>query len=63
MLACNIGKTDKIIRIIFGIVILALGYFFNTWLGLIGLLPILTAIIGRCGLYYPLKIDTTKKDK
>lgn len=63
MLACNVGKTDKIIRIIIGIVILALGYFFNTWLGLIGLLPILAAIFGRCILYYPLKIDTTKKDK
>jgi hypothetical protein len=61
MLACNIGKTDKIIRVIIGIVILAVGYYFKSWFGLIGIIPILTAVFGRCGLYYPFKIDTTKK--
>jgi hypothetical protein len=61
MLACNIGKSDKIIRVIIGIVILGAGYFFKSWFGLIGILPIMTAVFGRCGLYYPFKIDTTKK--
>ena len=61
MLACNVGKTDKIIRVIIGIVILAAGYYFKSWFGLIGIIPILTAIFGRCGFYYPFKIDTTKK--
>ncbi len=61
MLACNVGKTDKIIRLIIGIVIIGLGYFFHSWLGIIGIVPILTAVFGRCGLYYPLKINTTTK--
>jgi hypothetical protein len=61
MLACNVGKTDKIIRVIIGIVILGLGYVFHSWLGLIGIVPILTAVFGRCGLYYPFKISTTSK--
>jgi hypothetical protein len=61
MLACNVGKTDKIIRVIIGVVILGLGYAFHSWLGLIGIVPILTAVFGRCGLYYPFKINTVTK--
>jgi hypothetical protein len=61
MLACNVGKTDKIIRVIIGVVILGLGYYFHSWLGIIGIVPILTAVFGRCGLYYPFKINTTKE--
>jgi hypothetical protein len=56
MLACNVGKTDKIIRVIIGVVILGLGYAFHSWLGIIGIVPILTAVFGRCGLYYPQRI-------
>jgi hypothetical protein len=61
VLACNVGKTDKIIRTIIGLVILGLGYAFHNWLGLIGIVPILTAVFGRCGLYYPFKINTVKE--
>jgi Protein of unknown function (DUF2892) len=63
MLACNVGKTDKIIRVIIGVAILGLGYAFHSWLGIIGVVPILTAVFGRCGLYYPFKIDTTSKSE
>lgn len=63
MLACNVGKTDKIIRVIIGVVILGAGYYMGSWLALIGIVPILTAVFGRCGLYYPLKINTAKKDE
>jgi hypothetical protein len=62
MLACNVGKTDKIIRILVGVGILAAGFFSHSWFGLIGILPILTAVFGRCGLYYPFKINTIKKE-
>ncbi len=55
----NIGKTDKIIRIIVGVAIIAYGVMTNSWLGLIGLIPLATALIGWCPLYCPLKIDTT----
>ncbi|MBP7496070.1 MAG: DUF2892 domain-containing protein [Bacteroidales bacterium] len=60
---CNIGKTDKIIRWIIGIVIIALGLYFRSWWGLIGLIPILTAIFGFCGLYTLLKINTICEKK
>jgi hypothetical protein len=66
----NIGKVDKIIRIIVGVVIIIFGVVNSSWLGLIGLIPLVTAIIGWCPLYCPLKISTicdkdscSKKDK
>jgi len=62
MISCNVGKTDKIIRVIIGIVILGAGFVFHSWFGLIGIIPILTAVFGRCGLYTLLNIDTSKKD-
>ncbi len=60
----NIGSTDKILRIIVGIILLSL-YFFGpqTAWGLLGLIPILTALVGVCPAYIPLKINTIKKEK
>ena len=58
----NIGSIDKIVRIVVGILIGAAGFYFKTWLGLIGIVPILTALINWCPLYTPLKIYTKKKD-
>ncbi len=57
----NIGSVDKIIRIVLGIVILAYGYVEQSWWGLIGLVPLLTAFMGFCPLYAPFKISTDKK--
>lgn len=62
MLAKNVGGADKIIRVIIGLVIIVLGFVYGSWLGLIGIIPILTAVFSRCGLYYPLKINTCKKE-
>ena len=56
----NVGPTDRIIRIIVGTVIILIGAIFNSWWGLIGIPVFLTGIIGWCGLYNPLKINTCK---
>ncbi len=56
----NVGNTDKALRLIVGIVILALGYYYQTWWGLIGLVPIATGLFGRCGLYSLLGVSTRK---
>ena len=56
----NIGKADKTVRIIIGVVILALGFWFKSWLGLIGIVPIVTALIGWCPAYLPFGINTCK---
>lgn len=59
---CNVGKTDKAIRIIAGLLIGAAGYYYQSWWGLIGLVPFLTAILNWCPLYIPFGIKTCKKD-
>ncbi|MEG8947865.1 YgaP family membrane protein [Rosettibacter firmus] len=56
----NIGSTDKILRVIIGILIIAIGLITKSWWGLIGLIPIATALIGWCPLYAPFGITTCK---
>jgi len=47
----NMGNTDRIIRVILGVIIIALGVVYHTWLGVIGLILLVTAGIGFCPLY------------
>ena len=58
----NVGNIDKILRIIIGILLLAVGYQYECWLGLIGIIPISTAFISSCPLYLPFGINTRKKE-
>lgn len=60
---CNVGKTDKIIRILAGIVIIALGLYFQSWWGVIGVVLLATAAFSICPAYLPFGISTCKKDK
>ena len=57
----NIGKTDRIIRFIVGVVIILAGIYFETWWGAIGLIPTLTGLLRYCPLYVLLKINTYGK--
>jgi hypothetical protein len=54
----NVGSIDRAIRVIVGLVILAIGYRHRSWWGLIGLLPILTALVRCCPAYLPFGIST-----
>ena len=58
---CNVGKADKIIRIIVGLLIGAAGLYYGSWWGAIGGIIIITALINWCPLYLPFKINTCKK--
>ncbi len=53
-----IGKTDKIIRMIIGLGIAALGFYYQTWWGLLSIIPLGTAFFKFCGLYTLLGINT-----
>jgi putative effector of murein hydrolase LrgA (UPF0299 family) len=59
----NVGIADKIIRILVGIIIIALGLIYGSWWGVIGVIPIITGIVGYCCLYVPLGISTCKAKK
>ncbi|MBN2722346.1 MAG: DUF2892 domain-containing protein [Campylobacterales bacterium] len=55
---CNIGKVDKIIRLVLGAVIIFWGVMNNSWFGAIGLIPLGTALMGWCPLYSIFGINT-----
>jgi hypothetical protein len=57
----NVGSADRNIRIGLGIVIIIAGVALQSWWGLIGLLPLLTAGISFCPLYAVLGMSTRKK--
>ena len=59
----NVGGIDKKIRFGLGILILIIGYLNNSWWGAIGIVPILTAFLGWCPLYVPLKLSTISNNK
>ena len=58
---CNMGKEDRIVRAILGAGIIAVGVYFQSWWGVIGIVPIITASIGWCPAYSPFAISTCKK--
>jgi hypothetical protein len=47
----NIGKTDRIIRLLIGLAMLAAGVIAHSWWGAVGLLPLVTSFVGFCPLY------------
>lgn len=56
---CNIGKIDRIIRIVLGVVILGWGLMNSCIIAdIVGALLLLTAIIGWCPPYALLGINT-----
>ena len=60
---CNVGPIDRLIRIILGLVIAILGVVFDSWLGLIGIIPLATGLFRFCLFYVPFKISTVKKEE
>lgn len=59
---CNVGKADKAVRLIIGAGIIIAGVVFKSWWGLVGLIPIVTALVSWCPLYVPFGIRTCQKD-
>lgn len=58
---CNVGKTDRVLRFITGTIIILAGFYFKSWLGIIGVVPMLTATFRICPAYIPLGISTINK--
>jgi len=59
---CNMGKADRIIRVIISLIIIGLGVFYKSWLGAFGLIPLGTALTGWCPMYVPFSFATCKKE-
>ena len=65
----NVGAIDRVLRVIIGIVLIAfaLGFIATgwpyAWLGWIGVIPLLTALVGSCPLYSIVGLSTCPVDK
>jgi hypothetical protein len=58
---CNIGHTDRILRITVGVTLIGLATFGITGLwGWIGVIPLATGVFGNCLAYSLLGINTAK---
>lgn len=59
----NVGRTDKWLRIILGVVIAGVGYYMQNWvLGIIGVIIFGTGIFNWCLLYRIFGISTCKTE-
>ncbi|MDX2136860.1 MAG: DUF2892 domain-containing protein [Chloroflexota bacterium] len=58
MFKLNEGNTDRIIRVVLAVVIAGAGLYFQSWLGLLAIVPLATAAIGWCPIYSIFGIST-----
>ena len=61
----NVGSTDRLIRIVLGLILAVVGFFFvqsalGVILGIVGLVLLVTGALSWCPLYIPFKISTRK---
>jgi hypothetical protein len=60
-MTANVGNADRIIRIVAGLAILSLLFFLEgnaRWLGLIGVVPLVTGLVRWCPAYSVLGTNT-----
>jgi hypothetical protein len=58
----NIGRTDRIVRVIIGLAIIWAGFYYEDWWGILGIVPLITATIGYCPAYTPFGFSTRGKN-
>lgn len=57
-MTCNVGKMDRMVRIIGGVAIIAVGVYYQSWWGAVGAVPLLTGIFRFCPAYCPFGIKS-----
>lgn len=64
----NVGGIDKILRIVVGVALIAFALFAPVtiswkWIGWVGVVPLLTGLVGFCPLYTLLGMNTCPAKK
>lgn len=59
-MTANVGGVDRIVRAVVGIAILGAGLYFKSWWGLVGLVPLGTAVFRICPAYLPFGLSTCR---
>ena len=57
----NVGTIDRTLRFLLGLALLSAGYYFKSWWGLVGVVPLLTATFRFCPAYVPFGLSTCTK--
>ena len=64
MTHCNVGSTDRALRLIVGIVLMGYGTYIagtaGTVMAVVGLVPLITGLVGKCPAYSLFKINTCR---
>lgn len=55
---CNVGQSDRIVRIILAVAIAALGLYFESWWGLVAIVPLATGLSLFCPIYKIFGLNT-----
>lgn len=59
----NMGNVDRVLRVVVGVGLISLVFVGpQTMWGLIGIVPLLTALVGWCPAYAPFGISTGSKE-
>ena len=59
----NVGNLDMIVRLILAVIIAALGWYYQSWWGLVALVPFATAFLHFCPVWAIFGISTMEKKK
>ena len=57
----NVGRTERMLRVIAGIIIIGVGVYYQSWWGVIGIVPLLTGLFRFCPLYSMLGMNTCRR--
>lgn len=60
-MVCNVGTADRAMRFIGGPIVNGLCFYYSSWLGALGLIPLFSAITRRCPAYQPFGFSGAKK--
>ncbi|HPC82752.1 MAG TPA: DUF2892 domain-containing protein [Thermoanaerobaculaceae bacterium] len=56
----NVGGVDRVARVLVGVAIIGAGFYFKSWWGVVGVVPLLTAAIGWCPAYLPFGLSSCR---
>ena len=57
----NVGSIDRALRFIVGVAVLGAGYYYQSWWGLVGIVPLLTSVFLICPAYIPFGLSSCTK--
>ena len=62
-MSCNVGKIDRVLRIVVGLALIIAAVALQWPWGYIGIIPLITGVVKFCPLYPLLKINTGCQNK